>query len=135
MSDSSYLLLIDDDDAQNFLSNRSLGKLGASVPIVSVENGQAALEMINRRGAPKFAFLDLRMPVLDGFGFLDKLSAIESLAELCVVVMSSSSRDEDRTRAESYRCVVRYIDKPLTPESVALLRSSVAAFDCCFEPQ
>jgi CheY-like chemotaxis protein len=74
---------------------------------------------------PEVIFLDLNMPVLNGFELLDELIKLpkERLNAMQVVVLTSSSSSADREKAFKYPCVVDYISKPLSLTNLAELKA------------
>ncbi len=63
-------------------------------------------------------FLDIRMPRMDGFDFLETLAEMNICKHVKVVMLTSSTRSEDKARAFSYKAVVEYIEKPLTEQVI-----------------
>lgn len=85
------------------------------------ENGQEALAIIEKNGScPDVIFVDVNMPVMDGFEFLQALKEKTPYYNTAkVFVITSSLRDSDRETALSFACVKGYIEKPLNEEVVA----------------
>lgn len=99
------ILLVEDDDVAAESVTRSLRKNDVDYPVVLAEDGLVALEILrgrhpNRRIAkPYIILLDLNMPRMNGFEFLQELRADNVLREAVVFVLTTSSSDEDRNRA------------------------------------
>ena len=116
------VLLIDDNDIDNFINERMITTSGFASKVIVKNSAEGALEYLRSAAAgeasqlPEIIFLDLNMPVMDGFGFLeayDKLDA--AVKERChVVVLSSSISSEDINRASTNPYVTRYVNKPLS---------------------
>jgi CheY-like chemotaxis protein len=87
------VLVVDDDPNFRDLARRTLEREGYTV--VEAENGRAALDRL-RNAAPGVVLLDLMMPEMDGFEFLERVRADEKLARLPVVVLTA----KDVTEAE-----------------------------------
>lgn len=86
-------------------------------------NGQAALEAIqkleeNAIDKPDIVFLDINMPVLDGWQFLDALEGRAIANELRIYMLSSSIDEVDLKRAMHYPMVSKYIAKPISTKSL-----------------
>ncbi|WP_342111371.1 hybrid sensor histidine kinase/response regulator [Methylobacterium sp. SI9] len=90
------VLVVDDDADMRHRLRTVLERDGWSVR--EAGNGQEALDQV-RHGAPRLVLLDLTMPVMDGFSFLDRLRVLPGCAEVPVVVLSA----RDVTRAERAR--------------------------------
>jgi CheY-like chemotaxis protein len=118
------ILLVDDDATANYLSKELLESLNAAKEIEVAENVLRALKMISQEDCPDIVFLDIKMPGLDGFDFLDKLKKLALPKNVKIVLLTSSLRPEDKLRAFSYKAVVDYLEKPLTPEKVQMIATT-----------
>ena len=93
---SGPILIVEDDDSIRELLHSLLTKAGRSV--IEAENGRIALERVAER-QPELILLDLIMPEMDGFTFLDELRKTEDWRNIPVVVVSAKElTDEDRRR-------------------------------------
>ncbi|HEY8896617.1 MAG TPA: response regulator [Niastella sp.] len=117
------VLLIDDDATANYLSKELLENMKAAKEIEVAENGLRALKLITQ-SSPDVIFLDIRMPGIDGFDFLERLKALALENKIKVVMLTSSMRPEDRLRAFSYKAVIEYLEKPLTSEKVQFIATT-----------
>ena len=111
------ILLVDDDDATNYLSREILVDLDAAQEIVVAQDGDVACDLIQHNNCPDIIFLDVRMPRMSGFDFLNRLDKMQVCKKLKVVLLTSSSRVEDREKALQYANVLGYLEKPLTWQS------------------
>ncbi len=114
------VLLIDDNDIDNFINERMITTNQFSKLVVVKNSGESALEYLKEHSndpgtLPQIIFLDLNMPVMDGFGFLEKYETLpDSILKTCkVIVLSSSISPEDINRASTNQYVVKYVNKPL----------------------
>ena len=112
------ILLIDDDEATNYLSRSLLQKLHAAKEIMVAEDGRIACELIQQTGCPDIIFLDIRMPHMDGFEFLDCLQTINTCKNAKIIMLSSLILAEDKKRARTYSSVMDCLEKPITKEMV-----------------
>jgi CheY-like chemotaxis protein len=117
------VLLIDDDATANYLSKELLERMHAAKEIEVAENCIRALKLI-AQSSPDVIFLDIKMPAIDGFDFLERLKELALEKKIKVVMLTSSIRPEDRLRAFSYKAVIEYIEKPLTSEKVQFIATT-----------
>jgi CheY-like chemotaxis protein len=114
-------MLIDDNDTDNFISKRII-EITQFAERVEVKNsGQDALAYLaahadDVRRLPRLIFLDINMPVMDGFMFLYEFENLApTVQERCqVVILSSSDNQRDIDKIVNNQSVVQYITKPLT---------------------
>lgn len=126
MKSLDCILLVDDDSASNFLTERLLRKVNLANNIMVRSNGKEDLDYLtlayNKEDdefpRPDLILLDLKMPLVDGWEFLEAYQALpEELRESVVIIMLTTSlRDQDRERAESTGLVKGYINKPLSAD-------------------
>lgn len=119
-----HLLLVDDDPTTNFFNRHLIGKMGLFDEIHEAANGQLALEKItelHERGeSPDMILLDINMPIMNGFEFLDKYSELDEKIKTSVVVcmLTTSLAKEDLEKSKEYSVLSDYIDKPLYEEKM-----------------
>ena len=111
---SSRILVVDDEPDIRLLVRITLD--GEGYDVVEASNGEEALEQIERE-APDLVFLDLRMPGIDGWGVLDRLSKNGDLERIPVVVVSAHATHGSSQRALSLGCRA-YISKPFDPDEL-----------------
>lgn len=121
-SQINSVLVVDDDENWCFISKKILQKAGFGKEILTATNGLAAYEKLKAMAAdgddlPEFIFLDIKMPVMDGFGFLDEVMKSEdlNLSHTNIYICSSSFLPKDKERAKQYD-IAGFITKPLTLE-------------------
>ncbi|MEX2234207.1 MAG: response regulator [Cyclobacteriaceae bacterium] len=114
------LLIIDDDSICNFINTRVAQTAGIFKDIRSVHNGKEALDIFeevnNGNGtAPDVVLLDLNMPLLHGFDFIQTLQdlAFPNKDRLSIIILTSSDNSIDIQRARSLG-IEHYLMKPLT---------------------
>lgn len=114
------LLLIDDDEIAVFGICRMLQSYIVNVEVLTFSNGQEALEFIQQNPSiltgNNIIFLDLNMPIMDGWQFLEKYPTVLRPEQTAphLYILSSSINDDDRDRAVDSDLVTDYILKPLT---------------------
>jgi CheY-like chemotaxis protein len=115
------VLLVDDNDIDNFINERMITTSGFGKTVVVKNSAQGALEYlrsVSDKGEtlPKVIFLDLNMPVMDGFAFLKEYEGMsDALKNYCkIIVLSSSISPEDINRASTNPYVQKFLNKPLS---------------------
>ena len=121
------VLLVDDDQTTNYLNQLLLNRLGVAEKILVAQNGREALSALNthcQQGAdsscPTLILLDINMPVMNGFEFLEAyalLPAIQRQATV-VVMLTTSLHPQDTERARLLK-VADFLSKPLTSKHLA----------------
>lgn len=93
-----WVMIIDDDEDDRDLFCLAVRKMNQYINVVCSKNGKDAIELLQREKAiiPDFIFLDLHMPYMDGKQTLIELKSIQKLAQIPVIIYSStkSSMDE-----------------------------------------
>jgi CheY-like chemotaxis protein len=120
MTHSGYVLLADDNATDAELTKRALEIGGVSRNIVWVQDGEAALDYLLRKGQyaqrpsglPRLMLLDLHMPKIDGLDVLARIKSDPQLRAIPIVIMSSSDQESDMTRSYE-RHANSYIVKPV----------------------
>lgn len=121
MTPFNKVLLVDDDKSMNFLSEEILRFMNAAKEIQVAEDGWSACQLLDGQQCPDLIFLDIRMPRMDGFDFLEKMKKSGICKHVKVVMLTSSVRKEDQEKAMNYSHVIQYCEKPLTEEIIAKL--------------
>lgn len=118
-------LLVDDDVIFNFLHTEVIKAVDGLAHIDLFNSSTEGLEFLkealdNKREMPHFLFLDIRMPEMDGFEYLDELMnyPVEKFKDLKIYVLSSSLADRDKDKSLSYQIVTGFIEKTLTIEKL-----------------
>ena len=131
MNAINNLLLIDDSEATNNFHSRLLGKLHFATTISICKNGQEALDFLTGSEAyPGLIFLDLNMPILDGFEFLERISStLTSLHEEqpLIVILTSSEESVDKERCMALYEPISFFSKPLTLRQISEIKELVEA--------
>ena len=117
------ILLIEDDEATNFINQMVIKRLDCADHVHISWNGADALDYlkgcVERATAeqPELILLDINMPGLNGWEFLDEYEKLkpEEKGKIIVVMLTTSLNPEDRHRASLNPCVAGFKNKPLTP--------------------
>ena len=108
------ILVIDDSIADHFLYKEVIQSHDSEIEVHQAYDGQEGYEMVKEGGLrPDLILLDINMPGMNGFEFLDKISTEAGIPTLTIVMLTSSGLDDDKKRASDYECVKDYILKPL----------------------
>lgn len=115
------VMLVDDNDTDNFISRRIIEITKFSDNVVIKNSGKSALEYLQenkteRSKIPDLIFLDINMPIVDGFVFLYEFEKFEhQIRDKCkVVILSSSDNKRDIDKIVNNDHVIKFITKPLT---------------------
>src|SRR5689334_21983953 len=115
------VMLVDDNDTDNFISKRiiEITKFARRVEVKS--SGKGALDYIkenenNAENLPNIIFLDINMPIVDGFVFLYEFEKFNEMVrnECKVIILSSSDNKRDIDKIVNNNHVIKFITKPLT---------------------
>ncbi len=119
------ILLVDDDEATNYLHRLFLEEWGCTEDIYTALNGQEALEFLQtnlefRNGHPSLILLDINMPIMNGFEFMEAYEKLDPQfkASIVVVMLTSSLHNTDQDRAGELKDLARFINKPLSKEQM-----------------
>jgi two-component system, chemotaxis family, chemotaxis protein CheY len=114
------VVVVDDDEVYRFIAERTLGALGDIARLNLFGDAQTALDglrcMSDTDELPDFLFLDLHMPVMDGWGFLDAYSKLSGAFNTHIYIVSSSVSKLDMNKASNYPQVKGYLVKPVKRE-------------------
>lgn len=118
--------MVDDDATTNFLNEELIEDLGIAEQVHVALNGQEALDYLNHTGkfktpdnvkypTPNIIFLDINMPLMDGFEFLEQYHQLPKSrkAEVVIVFLTTSDSHKDKLKQVDDKVVRDFIEKPL----------------------
>lgn len=114
------ILLIDDDEPTNFLNEMIIHEAGISNSVVSVQSAKQGLEILRGQGSvrscnPDLIFLDINMPAMNGWEFIDHYRrTIPEQANKVIVMLTASVNRDDELRASTINEIADYMNKPLS---------------------
>ena len=128
MEKHKRIALIDDDPIINLIHTKIITK-GTDFQVMVYTNAQKAVEQFSSwlesqpDQLPDVIFLDINMPIMDGWEFLDAFQKMPAvILERCKVFMLTSSiNSEDIEKSRHYKSVYDFISKPLTPEKLSTM--------------
>lgn len=125
MDELKTVFIVDDDKLFVFLTKKTIQVTNLVANITEFGDGLAAMEYLkqiagNNQLLPDIIFLDLSMPVMDGWEFLEEYSSLEPIFDkkIKLYVFSSSISPHDIERAKYFKVVTDFIIKPLAKEKV-----------------
>jgi CheY-like chemotaxis protein len=124
------VLLVEDDPITILVCKRTIEIAGFANEVKSVVNGQEAIDYLKEaESQPDLILLDLNMPILNGWEFLDWFGTwVSGLPAVpAVYILSSTVDPEDQRKAMEYPNVKGFISKPLTREHLGNLTKSFGA--------
>jgi CheY-like chemotaxis protein len=130
MKKLNCVLLVDDNDSDNFLHQLVIEQSGIAAKIEVASNGKEAIEFLkenwqngsqeNSSSQPDIIFLDINMPVMDGWEFLEAYQRLEDeqKGNIIIVMLTTSLNPADKIKADKISIINGYYYKPLTIEMV-----------------
>ncbi|WP_045462666.1 response regulator [Sporocytophaga myxococcoides] len=109
------ILLLEDDELDLYSFERAIQKFNLPIDFHSVHNGVEALELlngVNKIPIPDIIVIDLNLPKMDGFEFLEEIRKDRRFDLVRIFVMTTSNEEKNRIRAESFK-IDGYTIKPL----------------------
>lgn len=128
------IMCIDDDPITLMLFKKVVKKASFAKEIINASNGKEAITLINtinsdsiQEKKPQLIFLDLNMPVMGGWEFLDLFndSNYFNLNNTKVIILTSTIDPEDIKKSKSYPNVIEFLSKPITVEMLDYLNTKL----------
>jgi CheY-like chemotaxis protein len=121
------ILLVDDDPISNYVTEELIREKALCQKIITVTDGKQGLRYLKetlQKGASEnqelLVLLDLNMPMMDGFEFMEELQALQLEQQILVAVLTSSDNHKDISQAGNYPFVA-YLQKPLVMDEISAL--------------
>ena len=125
MNNIRTVMLVDDNDTDNFISKRIIEITKFSTNVIVKNSGKSALDYLvenkeTPESIPDIIFLDINMPIVDGFVFLYEYEKFSnSVKDKCrVIILSSSDNKRDIDKIINNDFVIKFVTKPLTEKTL-----------------
>jgi hypothetical protein len=129
-------MLIDDNEVDNFINQKMIEAAQFAERVFVHTSSKSAIEFFRDLERitdlppfliPQFVFLDVNMPITDGFGFVDEFNRLspEFSKNIQLIVLTSSTSPADERRFTALPNVKHYLSKPLTLEHLRMLESEL----------
>jgi CheY-like chemotaxis protein len=122
------VMIVDDNEVDLYIAQRVIEKYSFAEEVILMDSAMEALEYLtanagNPEMIPDLVFLDVNMPEMNGFEFLDAYTKLpENIKESCIIMMLTTSvHEEDKERADKNPYVRNYLNKPLDEDKLKAL--------------
>jgi CheY-like chemotaxis protein len=123
-------LLVDDDFIFRTIAVRQIELFGVTQQVLQADNGQKAVELLSNlesKELPEAILLDLNMPIMNGWDFLENIANSSLKAKLKTVpiwIVTSSINPEDIEKSKTFSMVRGFLNKPLKEEDLTRIKKS-----------
>lgn len=129
---SITIWVVDDDPIYQIIVNKIIKKSELFLNVSSFKNGKDAIDALknaleNSEGFPNVILLDINMPIMDGWEFMDEIVLLKPQINqsLQIYIVSSSIALEDKIKAKNYSEIVAFLSKPLNANNLILIAANI----------
>ncbi len=124
------MLLIDDDEATNYINQTFIRKSGHCEEITAIEDAEKALnylESVNESSRPSVILLDINMPRMNGWEFLDAYMELpeDKIKGIQIYMLTTSMNPNDQNKMETHQLLNGFFHKPLTFEIIEKIKNNL----------
>lgn len=126
------IMIVDDNHIDRFIAEKTIRKYHFSADVLPMPSAVAALQHISEAAGntdtlPEIILLDINMPEMNGFEFLEKYSALPDAIRdnTTIFMLSTSLNEEDMRAAEANPHVKQFLNKPLNEETLNTIKKMV----------
>ena len=126
------IMLIDDDEPTNFLSKMLIEEAHCAEHIQVADSGRMALELLsNCSNSPDLIFLDINMPAMNGWEFLEKYRQLDKgkQGKIVIIMLTTSLNPDDKVKAGKIPEISGFENKPLSSELIDRVIKKYFALD------
>lgn len=122
------VLIVDDDAGVLFLHELMVLESGLSDNIKTFSRAEPALSYLNSSSdqQPFLVFLDINMPGMNGWDFMDRISNENSYQHVSVIIVTSSVNRSDKIKSETYSRIIGFVEKPLSLDVCDRLKKTIS---------
>ncbi|MGV3509798.1 MAG: response regulator [Sphingobacteriaceae bacterium] len=117
------VLVIDDIEISTFIVRKLINQVSPQTTVYECNDPIKGLDMITELN-PDFIFLDLNMPLMDGWQFLDKMQKKD--LDHKVIILTSSTSSDDHGESYNFPNVYTFLVKPLKPSDITTLLNTIS---------
>ena len=132
LTEYDIVMLIDDNELDNFVNQKIMEANNFAARYFTHSSGRSAIEFLRNilvlpdyeNMMPRIIFIDINMPIMSGFQFIEELERIlsTSINKIKLVVLTTSIDLEDKKKAAKFNNEILFFNKPLTEASLSLLK-------------
>lgn len=124
--------IVDDDNIFQIIVRKIIGKMELFSSFSSYKNGKDAIDALkkaaeNNENIPDIILLDINMPVMDGWEFMDEIVSYKSKLnqKIAIYIVSSSIAVQDKDKAKTYAEILGFLSKPITMDALYEIVSEI----------